>query len=284
MARTIQTIFDEIKNEALNQATQAGNAAMISMLGNTSKVAIWKLLFYAVAFGIYSLEVMFDLLRIEIDEDIKKMKPHSARWYAEKAKLFQYGFALIQESDEYDNTGFSETQVEQSKIIAHSAVVEQDRGIRIKVAKDTGVDLGPLTIGELDSFSHYMERVKDAGIKLRITSSVADDLKAQLRIYYDPLVLAANGSRIDGTSLEPVQDALKLYLKNLPFNGLFVPQLMVDHLQEVNGVVIVKDDLWQARYGALAFANIDVEYTPDSGYLRIDNNDLTIQFIPHAVI
>jgi hypothetical protein len=288
MARTTQQIFDEIQAEALSLAQAAGNTAMINMLANTSKVAIWKLLFYAVAFTVNVLESIFDLFKADMDDMIKQLKPHSPRWYAEKAKSFQYGMTLIQESDQYDNTALTQSQIDATKIVTQAAVVEQNdsvnRGIRIKVAKTAGADLTALTAGELASFTAYMERVKDAGIKLNVTSAVADDLKADLRIFFDPLVLNGLGQRIDGTSMTPVQDAFKNYLKNLPFNGLFVPQLMIDQLQKVEGVIIVKDDSWQARYGANPFASIDVEYVPDAGYLRIDDINFSLQFLPHAII
>lgn len=284
MARSVNTIYEEIRGEAITLATAANNQYLIDMLNNASKVAIWKILFYSVAFGTNVLENAFDLLKIIIDELIAQKKPHSARWYAEKAKLYQYGFNLIQESDEYNNSGLTDAQIAAARIVSHAAVVEQDRGIRIKVAKTVGDALDALIGGELASFTAYMEQVKDAGVKLRITSAVADDLKASLRIFYNPLVLSGTGARIDGTDMQPVQNAFKEYLKNLPFNGLFVPALMVDQLQKVDGVVIVKDDSWMARYGALDYSTIDVEYLPDAGYLKIADQDLSIQFIPHAVI
>lgn len=284
MARTIAQIFESIRGQAVLLATEKGLQSVVDMMNNTSTVAVWKVLFNAVAFGIWTLEKLFDLFRLEIDDRISMLKPHSARWYAEKAKAFQYGYPLVIEADYYDNTALNEVQIAASKIIKHSAVVEMERGIRIKVAKEVAGELAPLTVGELEAFVEYMESVKDAGIKLLITSTVADDLKASLRIFYNPLVLNGTGARIDGESFTPVQDAFKLYLKNLPFNGLFVPQLMIDHLQAVDGVVIVKDDLWQARYGALSFSGIDVEYVPDAGYLRLIQDGLTLTFIPHAVI
>lgn len=284
MARTQDQIFEEMKAEAISLATDANSDELIAMLNNTSKVAIWRLIFKAVSYCIFIVESIFDLFKIEVDDVIKQKKPHSARWYAEKSKAFQYGLPLIAESDEYDNTGLTETQIDAMKIISQAAVVEQERGIRIKVAKTVDNDLGPLTAGELTSFTEYMEEVKDAGIKLNITTQAPDDLKAALRIFYDPLVLMQDGGRIDGTNSTPVQSALKDFLKALPFNGLFVCQMAVDALQKVEGVVIVKDDQWLARYGALDFNAIDVEYLPDSGYLRIQDIDLTIQFIPHAVI
>lgn len=289
MARSTATIYEEIRSQALTLATEANNQSLIDMFNSSSKVAVWKMMFYAVAFAINILESAFDLLRIIIDELISQKKPHSAKWYAEKAKAFQYGFNLVAESDEYDNTGLTDVQISSSMIITHAAVVEQeDRGIRIKVAKTVNGDLTKLSEIELSAFTTYMERIKDAGIKLRITSWFADDLKAALRIYYNPLVLTATGARIDGTDATPVQNAFKEYLRNLPFNGLFVPLLMIDQLQKVDGVVIVKDDVWQAKYGALDYTSIDVEYVPDAGYLRIQDdvlsNDLSIQFLPHAVI
>ena len=284
MARSIQEIFDGIKAQAILLATEANNQAVIDMMNNTSRVAVWKILFNAVAFGIWTLEKLFDLFKLETDDKIAKLKPGSARWLAYMATQFQYGYDLVPGEDFYDNTGLTQDQVDASKIVAYAAVVEQTRGVRIKVAKLVDGVLTALTAEEMEAFVAYMERVKFAGITQLITSGPADDLKSSLRIYYNPLVLKNDGTRIDGTSATPVQDAFNDYLKNLPFNGLFVPQLMIDHLQAVDGVVIVKDDLWQARYGLLDYTSIDVEYTPDAGYLRLAVNGLTLQFIPHAVI
>lgn len=285
MARTITDIFNEMQARAVSLATDANNATAISMFNNTSKVALWKILFYACAFGIWTLEKIYDLFKSETDDRIGLLKPHSARWYALKATQFQYGYNLPVDSDVYNNTGLTEAQITASKIVAYAAVVEQTRGIRIKVAKLVNGQLDMLTANELTAFTAYMEQIKDAGIKLLITSAAADSLKATLRIYYNAQVLSNTGARIDGQTATPVQDAFNNYLRNLPFNGLFVPQLMIDHLQAVDGVVIVKDDSWQAKYGALLFTGIDVEYTPDAGYLRIATPaDLQLTFIPHAVI
>lgn len=285
MARSINDIFEQIKARAIQLATDANNATAIAMFNNSSKVAIWKLLFFACAFGIWSLEKIFDLFRTETDDRISLLKPHSARWYAQKAKDFQYGYNVVSGEDFYDNTLLTEAQITASKIIAYSAVTKQTRGIRIKVAKLVAGVKTPLTGGELTAFTAYMEEIKDAGVILLITTGNADDLKATLRIYYDAQILTNTGARIDGTSATPVQDAFNSYLDELPFNGLFVPQLMIDHLQAVSGVIIVRDDAWSARYGALPYSGIDVEYTPDAGYLKLPTpGDLLLTFIPHEII
>lgn len=282
MARSIQDIYDSMVQEGITLATEAGLTNMVTMFNSTSRVAVWKMLFYAVAFAWNALDQLFDLFRAETDDKIKLLKPHSARWFAYKATLFQYGYNLVDETDYYDNAALNEDQIAASKIIAYAAVVEQDRGIRIKVARLLSGDLAPITADQMTSFKEYMERVKPAGIKLLITSQVADDLKATIRVFYNPLVLRSDGGRIDGVDNEPVQNALKAYLKALPFNGLFVKQYAIDALQKVEGVTIVMVDSVSARYGTLDYTEVDVEYNPDGGYLRL--TDLTITFTPHANI
>jgi hypothetical protein len=270
--------------QGISLATKAGRADMVAMFNSTSRVAVWKILFWSAAFCINLCQQVYDLFRAETDDKISRLKPHSARWFAQMATSFQYGYNLVAEADYYDNTGLTDDQIGASKIIAYAAVVGQDRGIRIKVATLVGGQLAALTAPQLAAFTAYMEQIKPAGIKLLITSSVADDLQSKLRVYYNPLVLLATGGRIDGTDSAPVQSALDTYLKNLPFNGLFSPMLAVDALEKVDGVVLIKDDYWQARYGALDYAGIDYEYNPDAGYLRLAVGGLDISFIPHAPI
>lgn len=246
-----------------------------------STASIESILFYAFAFGLWLHEKIFDLHKSEVTDIINNMKPHSLLWYANKAKDFQNGDALVVDSDVYDNTGKTDEQIEISKIVDHAAVVEQQRGLRIKIATDTGADLGPLTGGQLASFQAYMARIKDAGVKLLITTAVPDALKLTLLIKYDPLVLDSTGKRIDGTIAEPVQDAVKNYLKNLPFNGKLELVKLVDELQEVGGVVAPYITEASARYGILPFTSFpDQVYNPDAGYLRIYDavNDLLINF------
>lgn len=276
MARTLSTIQNEIIAQVQSSATLA------PLLTSTSKTAIWREITFVVAVAIYTLEKLLDVFKQDVDTSIAELKPHSLRWYANKSKAFQYGFALVTEADYYDNTGVDELTIEASKIIAYAAVVEQQRGLRIKVAKDNGTDLEPLTITELNAFKDYMKEVKDAGVKLEITSTVADQLKLQMDIYYNPQILNSLGGRLDGTVAEPVQDAIKNYLKNLPFNGVFLLQNLIDELQKVEGVVIAHLINAEAQYGLLSFSAFAVQYVPDSGYLRIENNNLILNFISYS--
>lgn len=277
MARTINEIFAD------KMGRVAADATLGPLLTSTSKTAIYRLLLYISAVTDWTLENLHDLFRKEVDDTIAKMKPHSLQWYAERAVVFQYGFDLAGETDGYDNTGIADSDVEASKVVDYAAVIEQQSAnirLRIKVATDNGSDLEPLTTPQLTAFTTYMRRIKDAGVKLSITSTTADLLKLALRIKYNALVLDSNGARIDGVTQTPVQDAIHRFLKNLPFNGVFSVAKLEDAIQAVEGVSDVKIDIVQTKYGLLPFTSVDIDYTPDAGYLRILDEDLTIQFIP----
>jgi hypothetical protein len=277
MARTIT----EIQNEIIGRVQV--NATLSPLLTSTSKTAIWREITFVVAMCIWTLDQLFDLFKKDVDETIASLKPHSLRWYSQKAKAFQYGYNLVADADYYDNTGIDEATIEASKIVDYAAVVENDRGLRIKVARDNGADLVAFTTPQLTAFVEYMRIVKDAGVKLLITSTAADSLKLTIDIYYNPLVLNGDGQRLDGIDVEPAQNATKTYLKNLPFNGVFLLQNLVDQLQLVDGVIIADVKSAQAKYGDLAFQSFSVKYLPDSGYLRFANNtDLVMNFIPYG--
>lgn len=274
MARTIieiqQSIIDNVQADSILSAR----------LTSTSKTAIWRLIAYIVAVAAWTIENLFDIFKTDVDEQISAMKPHSLRWYAEKSRAFQYGYNLNPDTDVYDNTGIDETTIANSKIVTYAAVVEQDRGLRIKLAKNgLSDDLTNLIPDELTAFQEYMARIKDAGVKLNITSTVADKLRLMLRIRYNSMVLNSAGGRIDGQDAEPVQNAIRNHLKNLPFNGVFSVQKLIDAIQATEGVNDLSVDQCQTQYGALNFSTVNISVIPDSGYLRIDNADLFITFI-----
>ncbi len=257
--------------------------------GNTfdqefSAVSVESILFDDLALCAWTLQQMFDAHRAYVDATLLTKKAHRPRWYEGKALAFQFGRALPANGDDvYDNTGVTAAQIAAEKIVKYAKAVEVPKGMRIKVAGEASGDLVPLTAPELAAFTAYMEEIKDGGVKLYCESKPADSLKLDAIIYYNPLVLDATGARLDGTNNTPVQDAVKDFLKTgMPFNGLFVREKLVDALQKVDGVVITDLNSIHVRYGALAWAAVDVEYQPDAGWMHIAAPaDLTLQFIPH---
>ena len=272
MARTITVIQQSLLDKV------AIDPVLSTLLTSTSSVAVFRLFLYIVSFCAWTIENLHDFFKIEVAETIAAMKPHSLRWYAEKAKLYQAGHDLVNEADYYDNTGIADDVVAASKIVSYAAVVEKERGVRIKVAKTVGSDLDALTFGELFSFTDYMKKIKDAGVKLQITSGPADNLYLVLRIQYNPLVLNSTGARIDGTVTTPIKDAIKAHLKTLPFNGVFSVQKLVDTIQAVEGVSDLNVDQVQTKYGLLPYTTVNISVIPDAGYLRILDADLIITY------
>lgn len=293
MAKT----FDEYK--AMMQARYVAERASAGLIYDDpalwSKASIKRLFVAVVAYCSYFLDSLFDLLTLDNNTAITELKPHSLRWYTNTAKAYQFGFLLLQDSDKFDNTGYTDEQIEDSKVVDYAAVVEQENefgrlSLRMKLATQAGDDLAPLSNEQLAGVREYFTGVggggvKDAGVKMQIDSLPADAITMNWSIYYDPLILSSNGSRLDGLASEPVKDAIKNYLKNLPFNGVYVPTYHIDAVQAVDGVVIPEITEVQVKYGLLDFATVNTEYTPDAGYLRFYNDaDLIINYIPHSEI
>ncbi len=294
MARSITEIKKTITDSYI--ADPAVIAAYGLTAGQTfeqqfSVVSLESIVFYCMALCAWLHEQVFEQLRADLTALLDLLMPHTVKWYANKAKNYLHGIPLKPESDRFDLTGYSPSQQEAAKIVKNAAVVEQENAygrvsLRIKLAREVGNSLEALTTAQLNGVKAYFARIKDAGVKLQIDSLAADGLKLAIKIYYDPLILNATGQRLDGTASDPIQTAVRAYLKNLPFNGLLVLAFLTDALQAVEGVVIPEITSASAQYGSFPYTAISTEYNPDAGYLRLYNEstDLLITFIPHSSI
>ena len=275
MARSIQDI------QQLIYAQKAQEPALEN-LNSTSKVAIWRLWVYIISVAIWSLEKLFDLHRTDTNKRLTELKPHTARWYRSKALAFQYGFSLSLESDKYNNQWLTEEQIEASKIIKYSAVAEsQNEGrLIVKIAGEQGDTLQPITDVQRKSFEAYLQEIKDAGVRLSVVNYQPDVLHLQMKIIYDPLVLDNNGQSITKAT-KPVEEAIKSYIKRLPFNGELVLAHLIDAIQQAEGVKIPHLVLAQSKNITSsgeyrAFETIEISKIPTAGYFTIDNyNDIT---------
>jgi hypothetical protein len=276
MARSIREIQAAIIAAKTAEPTLSG-------LTSSSNVAIWLLWTYVVAVCQWTLENLFDAHKNEVNEIIAAQKPHTLQWYVTKAKEFQYGVSLPADKDVYDLVPPSDPSV---LVVKFAAAVELINLVRIKAARLSGGILAPLTGVQLTAFSAYMSRVKDAGVRLQVTSGDPDNLQLALAIFYDPLVLNAVGARLDGSSASPVKDAVNAFLENLPFNGLFVLNNLIAALQAIDGVRIGEIVSAQANYGMTSYVPITYEYLPDAGYMILDATyfDTNISYTAHGPV
>ena len=273
MARTISEIQQEILQAKAKEPA-------LSELNSTSKTAIWRLWTYITAVAIWTLEKLFDQHKIEVHTALSELKPHTARWYRNKALAFQYGFDLIEDSDQFNPVGSTQEAIDNSKIIKYSAVTEAQTESRliVKIATEQGGELQPISQGQKASFDAYLNEIKDAGVRITTINYLPDILKLQMKIYRDPLVLDQNGMSIL-TGEKPVEKAIEDYLKKLPFDGELVLAHLVDALQKVEGVKIPHIILAQSKWieattnGYGNFQPIEVKTIPVSGYFKIENFD-----------
>lgn len=245
-------------------------------------VSIESILFYAVAVGIWISVVLFDRHKTDMETILSQQLVHRTGWYAYKAKLFQFGFELNGDTDSYDNSGKTEAQITASRIVKYSAAITAtDKSILfLKIAADNNGKRQPLSGTQLTAFSKYINRVADAGVRIRIVNDKADEIRLVLDIYYDPLVLDNTGSRLDGTGGSPIQDVIRAYLNNLPFNGTYTNMRLVDEIQNVDGVEVVELVSAASRYGVYTeFTEINAREVAHSGYYEVSDENLIINFI-----
>jgi len=277
MARTIQQIQNLILDSKETQTELSG----LTELTTDSKTSIWKLFTYIIAYAIWVLETLFDTHKAEVLDALTQLKPHTARWYRNKALAFQYGvgldFKLIEDTDQFNNAPYTAEQIAASKIIKYAAVTESSIESRliVKIATEKDGLLEPIGEDEKVSFDAYINEIKDAGVKITVLNYVPDRLQLKLTIKIDPMVLNRNGMKIlntGGVGEFPVVKAISEYMKELPFNGMLVLNHLIDKLQTVEGVLDPRleyaktswIDTASNGYGSLK--DIKGETLPVSGY------------------
>jgi len=273
MARDIGDIQQGIIN------TVQGDETLNTRLTSTSKTARWRLTTYVVAVSIWMLEKLFDEHQLEVNTILATQKTHNLQWYSQIAKAFQYGHALVLDKDYY------ESDDPDARIVKYAAVDEINGTLIMKVAKDNNGELAPLSTAspnELTPFTQYIFRVKDAGVKIIVVSDVGDSLRLVMDIYYDPLVLNADGTLISDSSQTPAEDTIKSFIKTLPFNGEFIPAKLVDALQNTHGIDIPEILSVETKYAQNDWVAVQGKVVPNAGYLTIADEDLTLNYIANV--
>lgn len=281
MARTIEEIKKEMTDYFVkNNSIQAlyGLDPEKNFEDQFSKVSLESILFYVVAVCIWTLEKLFDRHKQECRELIDELKPHSLRWYANKAKMFQFGKSLVPETDQYDNDGMTEEQVQEQQVVKYSAVVEKAAIVYVKVATGSPGNRGQLSREQEEALKAYFKEVKDAGVKLNVVNLPADRFNIDIDVYYDPQVFDNSLNKLDGTG-KLVHNTIADFVENLPFNGEYRNSALINTLTEIDGVVLV--ELKQATANGQP---INAKYVPEAGYFRVDKNTLNINAIAYETV
>lgn len=287
MARSIQQIYNEIVTEKAAMSSLAAlqpsiddTQTLLTDLTSTSKVARWRLFAWIVAAAIFNHE------RI-VEQTLDQKLPDTPAHRRNRCLEFQYGDALTQVNGKWEYVPV----VLANRIIKYASI-KQDAGtglVTIKVGKDDGNGNPiPLTTGELDAFKAFNLQDATIGTRFSYISSNADTFKVGYNVYYNPALMAADGSLIaDGS--KPVEDAINSYLKNLPFDGLFIAEQLDLAVNQATGVQYAQRTMCQAKQGSNPYTNIQAlspsVYPPFAGYGRISTASGetladTINYIP----
>ncbi|MGV0830336.1 nucleotidyltransferase [Empedobacter brevis] len=282
MFRTIPEIQESIFKKKASYEELNG-------LTSTSKTAVWRLWIYIMAFCIYTLERLFDSHSNEVTKQLNEQKAHTPAWYRKQALEFQFGFTFDENLGLFDDENSTNEQIEASKIIKYCAVNESDdeSTLVVKIAGETDGILNPITPEQITSFTAYMKRVRDVGVKVNVINYPADYLKLDLKIEYDPLVLDANGMN-QRTGAFPVNTALEEFLKELPFNGELILAKLVDKLQLIEGVRIPTINAAWSKWidkdqldVYVDYSEIQIKRIPESGYFKLDL-ETTIDYVAQS--
>lgn len=269
MARTTQQIKAEIATEWMNSKTIAeiyGFRQGTQFDSYYSKASIESLLLYIAAFCAHTVEAICDAMKSDIDETLQDAVPHRLRWYASKATQWQKGFTLAEGRDTYEDTESDEAQ--SARIVTHAVATEDSSGdVTVKVAKDEDGTLAPLSDEEREQFTAYMNEVKDAGVRLAVTSKAGDTIHVTAKVLYDP-------QRTASDVRNDIMAAVRQTVEALPFNGELTAMAIEDAMQTTDGVKVVSE--------CGIDGSTDGRITPDAGWFAWTDDSMTLTLEPYA--
>lgn len=230
-----------------------------------SAVSIENLLFYAQAFGLMVLEKIVGDRIAKLEEHFNRLRPHTLSWYAEKIKAFQKDGDLNKDTDVYPNIN------KEKQVVKYCSLMERNGVLSAKIAgQDKDGKPTRLSDDDVKKVSAYVSRIKDAGVRVLLSSGDADKFNVSLLIHYDPL------KRLEAKDIKKV---VSEYLESMPFDGIYSNMALIDAIQKVDGVRVAEVLTSEAKYGGNITKSIDSVYVPTSGYMQIET--ATIKLKPY---
>ncbi len=288
MARTIEEIKKDMTAEFMKmEAVKStyGLDGSKSFADCFSMASLENIIFYVFASAVWALEKLFDLHRADVDTRIEQLEPHTLRWYVNKAKAYMQGQKLVPDCDYYDTTGMTEQAIADAKVVKYAVATESNTVVYIKVAREVDGNPASLTDGQLDGLTAYMNEIKDAGVSVQLRNEPADKMRIDLLIYYDPTLLTidSTGAGVLVSGEDPVREATKQVIENLPFNGMFRKSDLLAALQALPCVEVADIKSVQVKpSSAELWQTVEGYDRPYSGYYSIDR--LTVDYKPYKVV
>ena len=281
MARTIAQIYESLNTVKSNMAELSAlvtestgvpvdnSQNLILDASSGSKVAKWRLWLWIVAVACWVIENIVDNRVTEISAIVNGLRPHTLDWYESETLKWQYGHELAWIND--DHWGYLVDDPAARIVVAVSAATNEMGEVVIKVAKQVGAFLEPLTAGEVEGLVAYWKKWKDAGVKIVIVTEESNVLKIQATVVRNRLVLAADGTLLRDSTINPLTNALADYIDNVPFNEIIRITDFEAAAKLAEGITDFVITSLEIRPGdVVAWTVVDREVIPSSGFARID--------------
>lgn len=278
MARTVKEIKDAMtatfcKERAVVDAYKLNPEKTFDQ--QFSSVSIENILFYCFAFAVWTLEVLFDKHKEEVEERIEQLETHTLRWYVNKAKAFMYGYKLVDNADYYDTSNMSETDIENARLVKYAVATEDNTVVYLKVAgRDENGNPAKLSTSVFSALTSYLNTIKDAGVAIKLVNEEADRIKLQLVVYYNATVLDEYGQNKNGQ--QPVNEAVQSVITNLPFNGVYRNSDLLAAIMAVQGVEVADIIRVETKTANAGFYTQVIGFDkPYSGYYAIESLNIS---------
>ena len=286
MFKTIIEIFNYIL-DLKNKNT------VLSEVNSASKTALWRQFLEVVSTAYWAFVNVRDLHDKETYFLIQEQKVPNQRWYRSKALSFQYGFDVETDTDIFKTTiqvdgvdvEATEDQIEASKLIKYCAVdrkvIANRASLIIKIAGEENGEIIQTSDDVKEALKKWFEvdGAAAAGDVITYINYKGDILSFSVDVYINPLVLMSDGRHKINLNY-PVEDAIKTYLKNLPFNGEFDVQKFEAAILATEGVLKLKTNKVESKWivasggdadGYGLFQPIPVYKIPESGYFKVED-------------
>lgn len=237
MARQINDIYQSLTEAFVFYAGEVGFSVDPS---KWKKTDYKRLTLFAVAVGIGILEQLFDSFKSDTEDTLKVLSPQTKPWFRDRMiNLFEFNSTtvpIVQLDTSLDPltgvarlTPFYPSPNASNRIIKYCSVVSGSFGNTvIKVAaQSNGVPI-KLTPSQLSTAASFIAIISDPGMNYSVVSLDSDKLFLQLDVYYNGNYSAVIEQR--------VTDAIKNYLRSIPFDGVIKLSNLVDAIKEVEGV------------------------------------------------
>ena len=278
--------------EILNYILDLKNKnTVLSEVNSASKTSLWRQFLEVVSTAYWAFVNVRDLHDKETDFLIQEQKVPNQRWYRNKALSFQYGFDVETDSDIFKPTiqvegidvEATEEQIDASKFIKYCAVdrkvIANRASLIIKIAGEENGEIIQTSDDVKEALKKWFEvdGAAAAGDVITYINYKGDILSFSVDVYINPLVLMGDGRHKINLNY-PVEDAIKTYLKNLPFNGEFDVQKFEAAILATEGVLKLKTNKVESKWivpqggdadGYGLFQPISVYKIPESGYFKV---------------